>query len=355
MKPIWYAAGGLLWLLTYSACLITPPPPEPILWEKAVDIETNTPIRDQPATPQELRLRTDDEFIRIGPESAVVERRVLPVPFEFYGRPVLSESTFARLTRTAAQGGAILELHLALNPDEGRQISYETLRRSPDEVLIPVAGSSAQFPLAYNDDGDQVLLPVINFSGNAHTFFLFDLQLDFTKTKLISFDTARVIDIPELPASTDRLTNITYQNGFYYAITKDGTFRIDPSDGSYAKVIATWLYDSFARNDTLFASGRGLDLHFSLDNGQTWLERETSSEVRLANVIGDRVFSQAFPGDLLRLADGELEAVQPLKLNEEFPGTPTDAYADLVYFYNGYYLAIQKEIYLSCGIQAATE
>ncbi len=355
MKSIWYMAWGLLLVSTYSACLITPPPPEPILWMKAVEFETNTPIREMNATPLELRILSDDEFIRLGPESVVVERRVLQVPFEFYGRPVLAESTFARLTRTEAQGGAILELHLTLNPDEVRQIPYETLRRNPDEVLIPVAGSSAQFPLAYNDSGDQMLLPVINFSGNAHTFFLFDIQLDFTKTKFVSVDTPQVIDIPELPASTDRLTNITYEDGFYYAITKDGTFRIDPTDGSYDKIIPTWLYDCFGRNDTLFATGRGLDLHFSTDNGQNWVERDSSTEIRFAEVIGDRVFSQAFTGDLILLSDGELEKARPLKLNDDFPGNPTNAYADLAYFYNGFYLSVQKEIYISCGIQAVEE
>ena len=63
---------------------------------KAVEFETNTPIREMNGTPLELRILSDDEFIRLGPASVVIERRVLPVPFEFYGRPVLAESTFAR-------------------------------------------------------------------------------------------------------------------------------------------------------------------------------------------------------------------------------------------------------------------
>ena len=62
-----------------------------------------------------------------------------------------------------------------------------------------------------------------------------------------------------------------------------------------------------------------------------------------------------FPGDQFQLADAELKKNLKLVLNEAFPGPPTDGYSNILYFYNSYYLSVQKQVFQSCGIETAEE
>lgn len=342
----------LVFFIQSPSCLITPPDPAPVLWMKAFEFETNTPIRNMHATATELLVISDDELIRLGPDNELKERRILPVPFEFYSWPVLSDNTFARVIRTEAQGGPVLELNINAVPGEVLSIPFEILKDNNDEVFAPASKNSAQYTLAYNDEGTQLLLPVVNFEGNAYVFFLIDIELDFSKTKFINVQKTRRIDIPEIPGSvTDRVNNIVYENGNYYVVSLDGTFRISP-DGTYQKVIPTWLYDVFEKNDTLYATGRGLDFYTSTSNGVSWVERDSTSDLKFVDVIGDKILSQNFPWALYTMADEDLEEVRPLVLNESFPDEVTsNAYAKLLYFYNSHYLIVQKELYFSCGLR----
>lgn len=334
------------------ACLITPPEPAPVLWMKALDLETNTPIRNMYAGDLELHLISDDEFIRLGPENRLKERRILPVPFEFYSWPVLSTNTYARVIRTEAQGGPVLELNISAVPGESLSIPYEVLKDDAEEFFAPVSKNFAEYTLAYNDEGTQLLLPVVNFENNTHTFFLIDIELDFSKTKFLNVQKSHRIDIPEIPGSvTDRINNILFENGNYYVVSLDGTFRITP-DGAYEKVIPGWLYDVFEKNDSLFATGRGLDFYISTDNGHNWIERDSTSDIKFADVVSGKVLSQNFPAAIYTMADSDLEEVRPLVLNEDFPDEITsNAYAKLLYFYDSHYLVVQKELYFSCGLR----
>lgn len=339
------------------ACLITPPDPPPILWMKAFDFKTNTPIRNLHAAPLEILIISDDELIRMEPENKIKERRVLPVPFEFYSWPVLADHTFTRIVRDQANGGPIIELHLVAAPNSELKIPYENLKEDATDIYAPISKSGAEHSLAYNDDGTQLIIPVVNFSGNSHVFFLIDIQLDFSKTKFLNVDKSKRIDIPEIPGSvTDRVSNIVYENGHYYVISLDGTFRISP-DGTYERVIPGWLYDVFAKNDTLYATGRGRDLYTSTDNGLNWKERAALSDIKFAEVVrGKEILSQNFPWAMYQMADTGLEEVKSLTLNEEFPNEVTsNAYAKLIYFYNAHYLTVQKELYFSCGLQTEEE
>ena len=343
-------------VLSSTSCLITPPDPPPVLWMKALDFSTNTPIRTMYASDSELQIIADDEYVRMAPDKSVRERRKMPVPFEFYSWPVLAEHSFCRITRTTVQGGPMIELHLAANPSEVLRVPFENLKTDSSEIFIPISRQAAPQSLAYNDLGNQLLIPVVNFNENSHTFFLIDIQLDFSKTLFTKIEKTHRIDILEISGSTtDRITNVVFENGFYYVISLDGAFRISP-DGSYQKVISDWLYDVFQRNDTLFASGRGGILYTSTTNGESWVERNELTDIQYVDVIKDKILSQRFTGALYAEADADQKKVFPLILNVEFPEEDTDnAYAKLLYFYDAHYLVVQKEVYLSCGLRVQEE
>ncbi len=343
-------------VLGSTSCLITPPEPPPVLWMKALDFETNTPIRTMYASDSELQIIADDEYVRMAPDKSVRERRSIPVPFEFYSWPVLAEHSFCRITRTEAQGGPMIELHLAASPTEILRVPFENLKSDSSEIYAPVSRQGAHQTLAYNDDGSQLLIPVVNFENNSHTFFLIDIQLDFSKTLFTKVEKTHRVDILEIPASvTDRVTNIVFEDGFFYVVSMDGTFRISP-DGSYQKVISDWMYDVFQRNDTLFASSRGGQLHFSTNRGLSFVERNEATEIQFADVVQGKIYSQRFTGAIYGRADSDQKKVLSLILNADFPDDDSDnAYAKLLYFYDAHYMVVQKEVYLSCGMQTQEE
>jgi len=78
-------------------------------WEDTFEFETNTPYRTMHQSFNGLMLITDDEFIKTDQLGAIEERRPLPIPFKFFGRPILSDKVIARIVRKESQGAPLLE------------------------------------------------------------------------------------------------------------------------------------------------------------------------------------------------------------------------------------------------------
>ena len=334
--------------LIFESCLRPPPEPEPDPWTKVEGLTTINNIRTLYAAPTELYLISNDEFIRLNVQNEAVEKRRLQLPFRYYGRPGLSEHTFFQMIRNG-DGEQELDFYLTKNPDPVYRITINSLIGNEDSGLI--AESRSRNTAAYNKTGTQLLLPVIQLPESYFVFFLFDINLNNTKTEFESIEVRHRIDVPDLPADTDNLLNVQYINGFYYANTLDGAVRIDPVNGEADKIFDDWLLDFFEYDGKVYGTGFGNVLYESSDNGLNWSLVQQAQPVNLeaVDVVNNRVFNQRGTGFPYSLAAADLSKVTPLKQNADFP-EDLSAFQDVAHFYGRYYITVFKELYFSCNL-----
>ncbi|MEL6926559.1 MAG: hypothetical protein AAFO94_21130, partial [Bacteroidota bacterium] len=268
---------------------------EPIeeLWKK-VDLQTVFPISNIYAGPQELYIASAGDFVRVDANNEIVELRQLNTGERVYGRPMLSDHVFARVVRPPqSQNKQDIEFHLVRSADKIRSFSSDEIATDVSENLT--LESSARNTGAFNESGSQYLLPAISAQQTSYSFFLFDIQLNSSKTDFTSVKMTRRINIPELPPDPDGIVNMKYINGFYYVLAIEGAYRIDPSNGSYKRLFNEWYLDAFAYEGNVYITGLSSSNFFrSADNGETWerVPLEMPTQLRHVEVVNNQVITQ---------------------------------------------------------------
>ncbi|MEL6863410.1 MAG: hypothetical protein AAFP19_03280 [Bacteroidota bacterium] len=330
-------------LVFLPACLIKPPEEEPDRWFTAFEEELVTPIRNIHASPTQMYAVSDDEFIRLDNNNQVVERRQILLPRRFFGRPSLSDYVFVRVTRQE-ETDQVIEFHLTRNAAARVDVTFSELIAEFGDELFPEDNS--RYSGAFNDSGTQFLLPTLNFSKDVFSMILFDIELNTTNTAFESVKVNKVIPIDEMPNDPKSLSSIRYINGHFYLASLNGAFRVSPQ-GDYETILQDWIVDFFTFDGKIFATGSGSDLQVSEDNGLTW-ERDNDTDdptdLRFVEVTNEQVFTQNFIGFPFQLSTENLVDATTLKLNKDFPDDLA-AYNNIRFFYDRYYLTVQKELY----------
>jgi len=320
---------------------------QPDIWEK-LDLATNTPIRNMYASPVELYLLSDDEFVRINNQNELLERRVFPdLPTTFYGRPSISQYAFTYLVwQDDVQYS--MEVHLTKNPDEIFYFNLKDLEAVNDSFTVDLE-TSARYNGAFNEDNTQFLLPVMDKGSNKYSVFLFDINLTFNKQSFINttstkgVEVSKKIDLP-LAAIKGDLMNTSYINGFYYITSKWGTYRIDPNTGDYTQVNQIWTLDAFGHQGKIYLTGfNDFDFYVSNDNGLSF-EQVGVSPLKYVEVENNQIISQTQLGLPWHLAEDDMLSNEAIRVNNSFVDDGA-SYWNIRHFYGRYYLSIQKEVY----------
>ena len=342
---------GLLSILI-SSCLIRPPEVlEP--WADVLNFASVTPFKNMRSTATELHLITDDAFMRVDQNGTLLERRPIPLPFKFFGRPILGNLAIARVLRKSAQGNPLVELRSTKNPDQVIDIDFTTLDDLPDTPVMDniFPEENSRYSGVFNEQSTQLLIPAINFSNNGHTFFLLKLTYDLSGNGIDTFEVEHVVHIPAIPAASDVIDNIQFIGGNYYVVTLDGSFLIR-QDGSFKRIFQGHFWDFFPAENRIFATERSRLLHFSTDGGENWQTEQDSSALMQIEIANNEIFSHQAIGFKFELGTNDFGNPEEIVLNPEFP-EDFAAYRNIAYLNGFYYLTVQKRLFRSREILIA--
>ncbi len=350
------AALVLLTCVFFFSCNYQRADPKPDLWYP-LDFETETPIRSLYAGPYELNLVTDDEFMRVGIDGSVVERRAIDLPFYFFGRPIIGQYTFVRLVRgqvfipnppfgDSVVSKPLMEVHLVKNPSRDEIYKIELEDVDPGENLS--FEQFARFSGAFNEDESQFLLVTLNNTSTAntvHSLYLMDINVNAQKDRINSVSVNRRIDI-DLVADTRLVSNVKFINGFFYLCSEYGMWRINPNNGTAAQPFTTWIKDVFQAEGRIYVTGfNDFDFYVSSDNGETFSPMGEASGLKFVEVENGTVFSQDFLGTAWKLTPDLLET-ELMSVNKDFNDDGA-LYWNVKYFYDRYYISAQKQLFHS--------
>ncbi|MFT5165909.1 MAG: hypothetical protein ACI8P3_001140 [Saprospiraceae bacterium] len=351
MRPV-LRAIFILVIISITACLIKPPKAAPEPWTKLEGYVNNTNIRVLHATPNELYMLSDNEFARLGLNDEFVENRSIDLPIDFTGRPGVSDHSFYQMILNDSLKVEV-NFHLTKNPDPVYKIKIDDYKQAGDAAFLPEG--ELRNTAAYNDDGTQFIIPVIQIPGSYYAFLLFDISLNLTNTEFQEVELVARINIADFPANSGNLNSVKYIDGFFYATSLHGAIRINPSTGTYEKILEGWMLDVFKYDNKIYATGYGNILFVSENNGQNFEQvdlGEAPPQIQIIAVINDEIFSRQTIGFPFNLIDGDFSTSKRIALNEDLP-QDFSAYQDLTYFNGNYYLSVFKEIYF--GPEVITE
>jgi len=337
-------------LLSQISCLIRAP--EVLTpWEQVADFSTVTPYKNMKATANEVHLITDDEFVRLDNNGLLVTRQPLPLPFKFFGRPILGDFAMARIVRKSAQGNPVLELRTSNNPTVAFDTDFTTLDDMVDNPVLEniFPEEDSRYSGAFNANSTQLLIPSINFSKNVHTFFLIDINYNLGGSNGINgIEVSSIVDIPEIPAANGVLDNIKFINGNYYVVSLDGSFIIRP-DGSYEKLFQGHFWDFFESDNKIFATERSRALYAGDMSGANWTIQTDSSSLQQVEVANGDIFSQQSIGFRFKYGSNDFLNPEEIVHNPEFPNDFA-AYRNVCYLNGFYYMTVQKEVWRTSEI-----
>lgn len=354
---------GILFIciMVFSSCHYKRPKPQPDLWF-ALDVETNTPIRNMHVSLTELKLLTDDEYLKLDINGNILEQRDLELPFNFYGRPSIGEFSFIRLVRAQVAyprpglpdsivQKPLMEVHLT------KQATQQVYFKDIDDIA-PGENISfeefARYTGAYNADESKYLLVTLNNTDPSHTvhsLFLIDLGWNVQKTAISEITVDKRIDI-DLTADTRLVSNVKFLNGNFYICAEMGAWRVDPELGTATKLFNTWIKDAFEYEGKIYLTGfNDFDFYVSHDNGLTFGPVGNGSSLKFVEVANGVVFTQDQLGLPWKMAKPDLLSADPLIVNKDFEDDGA-LYWNIKYFYNRYYISTQKKIYYTEDLQA---
>jgi len=323
-------------------------------WEK-LTLEAENNIRNMFPTSDELYVISDREFARVNNQQEIVEYRFLDISTRVFGRPMLSEQTFFRITKNLNDEQQ-LEFHMTRNPNPTKIVKLPISSFAEEDETF-VIETAARYTGAYSDDVSQFLLPVMVIPDLTFSFLLFNVNVTGNGDTDLSVTLEERIDARQLPADfSDNLVNTRYVGGNFYVTSLDGSFRITP-DGGIDRIFPTWQLDFFELGNKLYVTGfNNWEFYVSEDNGQSWDRiQDIQTELRMIEVVNGQVFTQEQLGWPFKLANAGLEQAQEILYNQNFPDIDFSAYQNIVYFGGKYYLSISKDVYSTDEIQLLEE
>lgn len=337
----------LLFLVTScrkKTVVVTPQP-----WEEIPNLSLNSTINRLHANSNEMLIATVDNFARMNLNGTITERRDLEMNRGVFGRPIVSDYVFARVIKNA-DSERELQFHLTKSINQIYRITDREIADSAEFIIFEEL-PNAFFTGAFNDDGSQFLYTTrsLNPQENRFTFFLFDINLDPTKSQFQSVTINAKISIPSslLGTEADQITNVRYFDGFYYITSLNGLYRINPNDGSSQQIFNHWVWDIFKYKDKLYTTGfYENQFYYSEDNGENWVFANTNTLLKKVVVTGDKIFGQDQLGIPYRLSSEDFSTLREIVYNSNFFDDEPLAYQAVQFFNGKYYLSVHKRLYV---------
>lgn len=304
-------------------------------------------IQNTLGTPFEFYAITENQFFRFARDLELIEKRPLDASNSLYGRPILHDNTFVRLSQNE-DNRQVVEFHLTRSPLEIREFVVSELRGEEDDFIE--VDFRAVYPGAFSDDGVYFMLPVKSYPNYHYTLFLFEVRHSPNHNEFTSIEVIDRIEVPGITVDVDNLENIRFIEGHFYLASKEGGFRVNVN-GTVEKVLQPWIIDFFENEGRLYATGfNDFDFYKSSNNGRTWQKEEGNSKLKIVEAKGNYVFTQEIEGRPFQLAMSDLKEVEDIFYNEDFTDDPT-SYVNMDFFNGKYFMSLHKEIYYVDDIQ----
>lgn len=314
-------------------------------WE-LVDYQSERVIQGLHATPFELYVISENQFIRFDGDHEILDKRPLDVAYGVRGIPAVSDNAFVRMT-VDEQTRQIVEFHLARNPAQIVKFVADTLRNDNDsyleiEFLARTLG-------AFSSDGVLFLLPAKVFPGRHYAFFLFEIRQNPAHNAFISIKEIRRIDIEDMSSDFNNLVNMRFLDGNFYITSHEGAWRITPS-GQLAKLFPQWMRDVCSWKGDLYISGiNTFDLHKSTDNGLNWERLNQNSELKMIETAGELIFSQEVLGNPYQVMPDDFLKAKNIIYPKD-ASTDLSSYYSVAFYANRYYFSIERDIFFTTEV-----
>ena len=329
------------------SCKPTPVVVDKNPWNEVPNLSLNSTINKLYATDTELLIGSIDNFARMNANQTVTERRELEIARNVYGRPILSDNVFARVVKNL-DFKQELQLHLVKSSNQIHRVTADEMGDSSEIILLEEMPNAFNTG-AFSDDGSKFLYVTRNFNATSshYTFFVFDIQLNPSKTQFVNVTISGRADIPVslLGVEADRITNVRYIKDHFYVTTLGGAFRVSEA-GEWVQIFSHWIWDVFYYNTDLYTTGFFANEFFkSFDNGENWEYANTDTNLKKVEVKNGLVFTQDNLGLPYKLANEELSDGQLIDYNENFFDDEPTAYQAVEFFNGDYYVSVHKRLY----------
>lgn len=316
-------------------------------WEEVTNLSLNSTVNRILPAGNELLIATVDNLVRLDTNESIIERRELDVEKGVFGKPILSEHIFARVLKNY-DNERELQFHLTRSINQVYKITEQEMADSAEFVIFEEL-DNATATGAFNDDGSQFLYVARSLSpqANRYSFFLFDIQLNSSKSQFQSVALNSRVDVPPtlMGSEADLLTNVRYLQGNFYITSLGGAFRVQP-DGAWNQFFTHWVWDIFEENGDLFTTGfYENQFYVSEDNGVNWAFANVETPLKKVTVTGDKVFSQVNLGHPFDLSADDFTSVQTIAYNSNFFQDWPTAYQAIQFFNGKYYLSVHKRLF----------
>lgn len=316
-------------------------------WEEIPNLSLNSTVNRILPSGNELLIATVDNLVRLDANESIIERRELDVEKGIFGKPILSDHILARVLKNY-DNERELQLHLTKSINQIYRITEKEIADSAEFVIFEEL-DNATATGAFNDDGSQFLYVARSLApqANRYTFFLFDIQLNSSKSQFQSVTLSSRVDVPPtlMGSEADLLTNVRFINGNFYVTSLGGAFRIQP-DGAWNQFFTHWVWDIFERNGDLFTTGFYENQFYkSEDDGVNWAFANIETPLKKVTVTGDKIFAQDNLGLPFKLSDEDFVSVQDISYNSNFFEDWPTAYQAIQFFNGKYYLSVHKRLF----------
>lgn len=304
------------------------------------------------ATPTELHVATESEFVRYGMSDdtvlAEVERRPLIRQYANLGQPALHPLLFARALRDIGTSVELVQFSLVQNAGATREIAVDSLTEAP--LTLAFGGEVVG---AFNRTGTVYLQPVYRRDTRRVALLRFEIAFDPTFTSFQRIRFTGLVDLPNVREIDRAVSTIKYLDGLFYVATKEGAYAVDNA-GRVERVIApsASIRDIFRYEGTYYATQGTDGPLFESQEGRAWVPSGIVTDFRLVEVLGNQLVIQELEGWQWELAEDIDAVAKPLRLNEEFP-RDNDKYFALARLGRAYYMSIDKRIVRSRELAAA--
>jgi hypothetical protein len=323
-------------------------------WHEVTGVNAERTIQNLYATPFELLAITENQFIRLNPENALVEKRTLQANRVPLGAPVLSENTFFRALQ-GIDNREVYEFHCVRNAQVVKRLFSTDLVR-PFETFT-AEHRRIRFTGAYSTDGTKYFLPGVVYQGTLgipHVeVMIFNIYNNLGGNDIDSVTLfKRVAFQPQALNTSGRIESCRFMSDYFYLATEDGAFRMS-TDGQVNQFFPHATLDFFQKEGRIYATGYSTyNFFYTSDNGRSWL-RGRPSNLRFTETIGSYVLSQKERGARYMVGDSALLNLKKIQYddNVNFPDV-LNYYYSVAFFQNKYYLNSNNKLFYNNNILA---
>ncbi len=353
MSKLVKSLGILLFLINFYGCVPTvDPKPDAVAganWVKFdKSFKSERVIQNMMATQYELLLISENQFFRFDSNIELVEKRALKVDFGTYQTaPTLTDNLYSRLIKTST-GDQALEFTSTKNSSETVQFTNKQIADTSEAMTFEL---SAITNGCFSTDGTKFIIAgQITKPSNKVVFYVFDIVLNPNADRIVSIKKIKTLVAPNTTNDLNGLvSSYRYLDGYFYAATKQGAFKISKDGSTISKFTPNWIIDFFKFNNKLYANGFGGNNSYeSDDNGQTWVRIQKTTPLRIVTVTNNYIFNQEINTYRYKSAKQDIDNLKEIVYSADMPDAI--GYRGVQFFLGNYYMNVDKEVFFTKNI-----